>query len=29
MLKFVGNLTMWVLFGPFWLAWMLVKAVSK
>ena len=30
MLKFVGNLTMWVLFGPFKpVAWMLVKSSKQ
>ena len=28
MLRFIGNFAMWILFGPFWLMWMLIKAIK-
>lgn len=28
MLKFIGNFFMFVLFGPFWLMWMLIKVIK-
>jgi hypothetical protein len=29
MFRFIGNFIMWVLFGPFWLMWMLIKVIAK
>ena len=28
MFKFIGKFVMWILFGWFYLAWMLVKAIK-
>jgi|SoiMethySBSTD1v2_1073268.scaffolds.fasta_scaffold00801_31 hypothetical protein len=29
MLRFIGNFFLWILFGPFWLMWMLIKALKS
>ena len=29
MFKFIGNFFMTILIGPFWMAWMIVKAIKN